>query len=451
MANKVLAIDLGASSGRGMIGTVNDGKLEIKEIHRFSNGAEMIDGKLCWNIQMLIKEIKVAIEKAGDISAIGFDTWGVDYGVIDEKGKLVGNPLSYRDYRTEGMVEKAEKTMPLSELYSITGNQIMQINTLFQLIAEDKDLKNKKILFMPDLLGYLLTGNMVMEKTIASTSQMLDMKNKVFSKDVLKSFNIDENILSDISETGKKLGKYKGIDVITVAGHDTQCAISAVPSLEEEYAYISSGTWSLFGVEIDEPILSKESFEMGLSNEISSENRYNYLKNVTGLWIIQECKKAWGKYSYDEIDGMALEAGKSKCFIDGDDECFSKPCDMPLAVQQYCERTKQYVPQTVGEIARCVYESLANKYKLSLEQIEKITGKKFQKLFIVGGGSKVLILNQLTANAIGRPVVAGVSEATAIGNIMLQLRTLGDVKDRKQAKDIIISSEKLKYYEPQEN
>lgn len=451
MNKSVLAIDLGASSGRGIVGTVIDNRLVLKEIHRFSNGPIRKNGHLVWDIDMLIREIKEAIQKSDNISSIGIDTWGVDYGLIDTNGNLINSPICYRDSRTSKVIDKCSEIMPLYKLYSLTGNQIMPINTLFQLISEENNLLQRKLLFMPDLLGYMLTGNMVMEKTIASTSQMMDLNNQCISDTISDKFSISQGIFPRVTECGTILGKYNGIDVVTVAGHDTQCAVSAVPTLKKDYAYISSGTWSLLGVNTDKPIVSEDSFEMGLSNEISYDGKYNYLKNITGLWIIQECKRNWVNYSYNEIVHMSDEADELKAFIDVDDQMFSVPCDMPKAIQEYCYNTKQYVPKTMGEIARCVYESLALEYRYSLSQIETVTHKVFSPVYIVGGGSKVQILNKFTSCALGRKVIAGVSEATAVGNIMIQLKAIGEVKNDCEAKNYIINSEELTEYNEQKS
>ncbi len=446
MSKKVLAFDFGASSGRGIIGYIDNDVIKYEEVHRFNNGAIERNGRLVWDIETLFSEVKYTIEKAGKVDSIGFDTWGVDYGIIDQNGKLVDYPTSYRDPRTETTVKTASEVMSYDRLYEITGNQIMTINTLFQLLAEKEDLNGKKILFMPDLFAYMLTGNMVCEKTIASTSQMLDIKTHEFSNEILDKFNIDRNIFPKIVEAGTVVGTYNDMKVISVAGHDTECAIYSVPTLETEFAYLSCGTWSLFGVEIDEPILTKESCDNDLSNEISANGKVDFLKNIVGLWIIQECKRCWGEYSYSEIAKMASDAEGLKSFIDVDDKVFGQPCDMPKVIQEYCLNTNQNVPQTVGEIARCVYESLAMKYRFALNQIEEVVKKHFETLYIVGGGSRADILCQLTANALNRKVVAGVEEATAIGNIAIQLKTLGEIHSDEDVKKLIIKGENLRNY-----
>ncbi len=448
----VLAFDFGASSGRAIKAIYNDEKIEYEEIHRFENIPLTIDGHVCHNVTMIFDEIKKAIEKAGQVDSLAFDTWGVDYGLLDDNGELLHMPYHYRDLRTEGILEKAYKDMPADKLYSKTGNQIMNINTLFQLMADDNTNKAQALLFMPDLFCYLLTGNKICEKSIASTSQMLNPKTQNWSEDVFHTFRINKDLFPKLCESGTVNGEYNGIKVTTVAGHDTQCAVAAMPCTSENAAFLSCGTWSLIGCELDEPIVTQESNDLELSNELGANGKINYLKNISGLWLIQETRRDFAKngnsYSYNELEQLARKSEPFKCFIDPDSPMLSAHGDLPNKIREYCRITNQQIPETVGEIVRCIYESLAMKYRFALNQISQCTGKEFDVLHLLGGGTKDGFLCQLTADSINMPVVAGPVEATALGNIILQLIALNEIKSIDEGRKLIAKTHTLKTYNP---
>ncbi len=448
----VLAFDFGASSGRAIKAVYDGNQISYEEIHRFENIPLTTDGHICHNTDMILEEVKKAIDKAGRIDALAFDTWGVDYGLLDSDGKLIHTPFHYRDTRTSGILEKAYDKMPASTLYSETGNQIMNINTLFQLLIDENTKKADKLLFMPDLFCYMLTGNMACEKSIASTSQMLSPKTQSWSNAVLEAFGIDRNIFPPLCESGSVNGTYKDIKVITIAGHDTQCAVAAMPCTKDNTAFLSCGTWSLIGCELDEPVVTDESNTLALSNELGANGKINYLKNISGLWLIQETKRDFAKsgksYSYNELEQLAKASEPFKCFIDPDDSLLSAHGNLPDKIKEYCKVTNQQIPETVGEIVRCIYESLALKYRYALKQISKCTGRKFEILHLLGGGTKDGFLCQLTADSIDMPVVAGPVEATALGNIILQLIALGEIKNINEGRQLISKTHTLKTYNP---
>lgn len=448
----VLAFDFGASTGRAIKARFDGDKIEYSEIHRFDNIPSEIDGHICHNVDMITDEIKRAIEEAGEVDSLAFDTWGVDYGLLDENGRLIHQPFHYRDVRTKDILNSAFDKMSADELYGKTGNQIMNINTLFQLLCDENLSKAKTLLFMPDLFSYLLTGNAVCEQSIASTSQMLNPLTKQWSDGVLSAFGIDKSIFPCLTESSTLCGEYGGIKVITVAGHDTQCAVAAMPAGSENGAFLSCGTWSLIGCELDEPVLTEESNALELSNELGAGGKINYLKNISGLWLIQETRRDLAengrKYTYNELEMLARESREFKCFVDPDDEMLSAHGSLPDKIKAYCEKTGQEVPETVGETVRCIYESLALKYRYALEQISQCTGKSFDVLHILGGGTKDGFLCELTANSINLPVTAGPVEATALGNIALQLIALGEIKDIDEGRKIISKTESVKTFNP---
>ena len=448
----VLAFDFGASSGRAIKAHFDGEKIAYEEIHRFDNIPVTVDGLVCHDTEMIMGEIKKAIEKAGKIDSLAFDTWGVDYGLIGKNGELLHLPVHYRDTRTENAVEKAKEKIDLDVLYSATGNQIMGINTLFQLTVDGNLANADKLLFMPDLFAWMLTKNKVCEMTIASTSQMLNPVTKTWDDSILDTFGISKSLFPQITDSATVNGEYNGIKVISVAGHDTQCAVAAMPCVSENSAFLSCGTWSLIGCELDEPVLTAESNKNELSNEIGSNGKVNYLKNISGLWLIQETKrdlaKKGQKYSYNDLEMMARDSKPFKCFIDPDAPMLSAHGDLPAKIKAYCEKTGQEVPETVGETVRCIYESLALKYRYALNQISKCTGKEFDSLNILGGGTKDGFLCEMTANSIDMPVTAGPVEATALGNIILQLKALGEIKSVSEGRKIIAKTENTKKYAP---
>lgn len=447
----VLAFDFGASTGRAIKATFDGKEIKYEEIHRFDNVPKKVDGHICHDVDMILSEIKTAITKAGKIDSLAFDTWGVDYALIDKEGALVHLPYHYRDERTKDALSVAYKKMSADELYSETGNQIMNINTLFQLIC-DENLENAdKLLFMPDLFAYLLTGEKVCEMTIASTSQMLDLKEKKWSKKVLDTFGIKEDIFPELCDSATIIGEYEGIPVICVAGHDTQCAVVAMPTFSESAAFLSCGTWSLFGCELDAPVVTEQSKALEVSNELGANGKINFLKNISGLWLIQETRRNIAetdrKYSYNELEMFARDSEPFMCFIDPDDSALALHGNLPDKIRDYCRRTNQKVPETIGQIVRCIYESLALKYRLALEQISECTGKFFSVLHLMGGGTKDGFLCELASQSLGIPVVAGPIEATALGNIVLQLIALGEIENIAEGRKIIAGTEKVKTFE----
>lgn len=472
MTKRVLAFDFGASSGRAIIGCFDGDKITLEEVHRFSNDPVSVGGTVYWDVLRLFYEIKQGIIKAkiaGGFDSIGIDTWGVDFGLIDSEGKLMENPVHYRDARTAGLVDEAFKTMPKEKLYGITGIQFMELNTLFQLISLKKYRpwmleRADKMLFMPDLFGYMLTGKMCAEYSIASTSQLIDLDKRTWSKEILDAFGIKESVFAPLVQPGTVLGELSkeiceecGVDpvpVISVCGHDTQSAITSVPCEDGDFAFLSSGTWSLFGTELDKPIVNETSMNINITNEGGFDGSTGFLKNIIGLWLIQESRRQWkreGKeYSYADLEKLALAAEPFKCFIDPDAPEFVPHGNIPERVREFCRKTGQFVPETVGEIMRCIYESLAMKYRLTFEKLRECTERDYPVIHVIGGGTKDGLLCQMTANSCDRTVKAGPIEATVMGNVAVQLMSDGSVKNIGQARKIVADSSELKTFEPKD-
>lgn len=472
MTKRVLAFDFGASSGRAIIGCFDGDKITLEEVHRFSNDPVSVGGTVYWDVLRLFYEIKQGIIKAkiaGGFDSIGIDTWGVDFGLIDSEGKLMENPVHYRDARTAGLVDEAFKTMPKEKLYGITGIQFMELNTLFQLISLKEYRpwmleRADKMLFMPDLFGYMLTGKMCAEYSIASTSQLIDLDKRTWSKEILDAFGIKESVFAPLVQPGTVLGELSkeiceecGVDpvpVISVCGHDTQSAITSVPCEDGDFAFLSSGTWSLFGTELDKPIVNETSMNINITNEGGFDGSTGFLKNIIGLWLIQESRRQWkreGKeYSYADLEKLALAAEPFKCFIDPDAPEFVPHGNIPERVREFCRKTGQYVSETVGEIMRCIYESLAMKYRLTFEKLRECTERDYPVIHVIGGGTKDGLLCQMTANSCDRTVKAGPIEATVMGNVAVQLMSDGSVKNIGQARKIVAESSELKTFEPKD-
>lgn len=394
----VLAFDLGASTGRAICAVYDGERLECKEIHRFENLPAVKDGHLRWDMEALLGEIRIAIQKAGKTDSFAFDTWGVDFGLLDADGKLLEDPVHYRDERTKDWPRRVAQKIALPGLYARTGNQILEINTLFQVLAlqkEQPDLlrRAKHLLFIPDLLAAMLGAELTWERSIASTSQMWNPVTGTWDFELLEQLEIDPGLFGTMTDSGSITGALPdGTKIIAVAGHDTQCAVAAMPLTEGECAaFLSCGTWSLIGCELETPILTKESCNKGLSNEYGANGRINYLKNIIGLWLIQESRREYARqekeYSFGQLAELADGAEAFRCFIDPDAPEFVAPGNIPERIQKFCGRTGQPVPETVGETVRCIYESLALKYRYALEQLEEMTGKKFTTLHILGGGA----------------------------------------------------------------
>ena len=471
MANRnVLAIDLGASSGRGMIGSFDGKKISLSEIHRFSNDPVSVPGGFFWDTFRLLHEIKTAIlnsVQSGGIETIGIDTWGVDYGYIDKTGTLLSTPYHYRDSRTETVPAEVDKVIPWAELYGVTGIQQMNFNTLYQIFS---DLKTRpwlvenadKLLFTPDLLGYFLTGEKRSEYTIASTGAVLDAQKRDFAYPLLKKLGIREDLFCPITMPGSILGELSsavnaetgntGAKVVNIASHDTASAVLSVPAENEDFLYISSGTWSLMGIESKTPVISELSLKYGFTNEGGAFGTIRVLKNIMGLWLEQESRRQWKRegiqVSFDELSAMAKEAKPLQSIINPDDPMFSPAGDMPGRIRTYCKNTNQHVPENMGEIVRCIFESLALRYRWTAEKLESLTGRRYPVINIVGGGTKEEMLCQFAADASGRLVCAGPVEATALGNVGMQMIAAGEIGGLADARRIIRSSFEIKEYQP---
>lgn len=469
---KILAFDYGASSGRSIIGDFDGNKLTLTETHRFNSDPVMLNNTFTWDFLRLFFEMKKGITNtinAGykDIASIGVDTWGVDFGLLGKNGQLLGNPVHYRDTRTDGMIEKAASIISKKDIYRETGIAFQKFNTLYQLLAMKEsgdpllELADT-MLFVPDLFNYFLTGEKYCEYTITSTSQMYNPIKGDWAYDMLKKLGIRTDFLPKVISSGTKLGGLTksiqeelgvgAIPVIAVAEHDTGSAVVSVPYVEEGAAFLSSGTWSLLGIELDKPIINETVRGLNYTNEGGFTRNVRMLKNIMGLWINNECLRHWEKIgekiSYAEMNAAVDAADPFIAVIDVDSPEFFEPFNMPGKIQEYARRTGQRVPETKGEIIRVVEESLALKYRQCIEGLEEIIGRKIPALNIVGGGIKNQALSQFTANAIGRRVYCGPVEATAIGNLAAQLISLGEIKDLTQARQVIANSFPMEIYEP---
>lgn len=470
--NNFLAFDLGASSGRAILGTLDNGKLDLTEIHRFTNQMQFINGHYHWNIFSLFNELKTGLQKCIrdygiQPQSVGVDTWGVDFVHLDEKGMILSLPYAYRDSRTDTAMEDLFRIIPKEEVYQQTGIQFMQFNSLFQLysmVKEDRSILKitDRILFMPDALNYLLSGVARTEFSIASTSQMIKPGKCEWQIALLEKAGIPVSILGDIILPGTKVGQLtpavadetgsQQIPVIAVAGHDTASAIASVPAENGNFAYISSGTWSLMGIESPGPIISKQTAEMNYTNEGGVEGTTRFLKNIMGMWLIQECRRIWSKdvhYTWDEMVNMVSDAEPFKFIVDPDKPCFLNPGDMPLTVSENCKEPGVGKPVTHAEVIRCIYDSLALKYRYTLDQIRAVSDQPIEKIHIFGGGANNHFLNQLTANVTGLPVVAGPVEATAIGNILMQAKAMGLIGSLSGMRKIVRDSFDVITFEPE--
>ena len=468
---KMLAIDLGASSGRGIVGSFDGEKLTSRENHRFSNDPMYVNGRFTWDILRIYFEIKNSITKTvidgDDIASMGIDTWGVDYGMIDKNGRLMANPIHYRDTRTENVTDYVKGFVSPEEIYNITGIQAIDFNTLNQLAVEKRDNaegfdRADKILFIPDLLNYFLTGKMATEYTIASTGMILDANSRKISSELIAKLGIPESKFAPMVEPGTNLGALlpsitdevgkNRIQVYTTASHDTASAVIAVPATDKDFIYISSGTWSLMGAELDAPLINDATRAANLTNEGGAMGTIRFLKNIMGLWIIQESRRQWkreGKdYSFAQMEAWAKECTPFRSLINVDYKTFNTPGNMPEKIRDYCRMTGQPVPETVGEVVRCIYESLALKYRYTVDTIGQLRGKPATMINVVGGGTKDKFLSQMTADACGIPVCAGPEEATAIGNLVMQAIAQGEIKDLAQAREVVANSFEMKHYQP---
>lgn len=464
------AVDLGATSGRTIIGTLTGGKIELEELTRFDNNLIETGGHFYWDIYALyfeiIKGLKLAAQRELPIRSIGIDTWGVDFVCVGKDGALLRNPLSYRDPHTFGMMEDYfERAIDKAKVYDITGIQFMNFNSLFQLYAMRKNNDSalagaEKILFVPDALSYMLTGKMVCEYTIASTSQMLDPRTKQLDEQLLASVGLSRdnfgrmvNPATEIGVLTKEVQQLTGlgaIPVIAVAGHDTGSAVAAVPAKDEKFAYLSSGTWSLMGIETRNAIINDLSYERNFTNEGGIDGTTRFLKNICGMWLYERCRKEWtdAPKSHTELIAAAMEQPAFQSIINPDDPMFANPASMVEAIKDYCRQTGQHVPEGYAEICRCIFESLALRYRQVFNYLREMASFPIEVLHIIGGGSLNAYLNQFTANSLGIEVLAGPQEGTAIGNIMLQAKASGDVGDIWDMRRIIAASIELKRFEP---
>lgn len=471
MDSVYLAADFGGGSGRIMAGILSGGKLRLEEVHRFPNRQVKLGKHVYWDFLALFDDLKTGLRLAGqrgyNVCGIGIDTWGVDFGLIDKDGNLLGNPVCYRDPRTEGMPEKVFKIIDEKAHYACVGIQVMPINTLFQLFSmrqsDNAQLQvAHRLLFMPDLFGYFLTGVADNEYCIASTSELLDARKRIWNKELIHALDLPEHLLGTIVAPGTVRGKLKpeiasetglgAVDVIAVGSHDTASAVVAVPSVQPCKAFLSSGTWSLLGAEVDEPILTEEARAGGFTNEGGVGGKIRFLQNITGLWILQRLMAEWKARGEEPgYDELIADAAKSdiRSVIDVDDASFTNPVSMEKAIIDYCRSRCIRVPETKGEFARCVIESLACRYKKGVDAMNHCLPAPVGQLHIIGGGCQNKLLNQLTANALGIPVYAGPVEATAIGNILVQARAKGEVTSLQELKEIVINSVQPQVYMPE--
>ncbi len=467
----LLAFDLGAESGRAVLGRFDGDRLRLSELHRFPNEPVRLPDGLHWDVLRLFAEVKrglaLCAEKHGRPASIGVNTWGVDFALLDREGTLLGNPYHYRDSRTEGMLEEAFQRVRREEIFERTGIQFMQVNALYQLLsmalARSPLLEAAEtFLTMPDLFNYWLSDRTVCEFTNATTTQCYDPRAGGWATSLLERLGIPSHFFAEVVSPGTVLGPLVpsvaeetglgDVPVVAPACHDTASAVAAVPASEEDWAYISSGTWSLVGVEVRQPIITPESLASNFTNEGGVAGTFRFLKNVAGLWLVQECRRAWAQqgeeYSYDELTQMAEAAPPFPAFIDPDDPSFFNPADMPRALAAYCLHSGQTPPQGRGSIVRCALESLALKCRWVLDRIEKMRGRPIRVIHIVGGGSRSRALCQFTADASGRPVVAGPAEATATGNILVQALALGHLSSLEEGRALVRRSFELPTYEP---
>ncbi|QOJ80866.1 rhamnulokinase [Bacillus subtilis] len=461
------AIDIGASSGRIMVGELNEGKLDIQEIHRFANGFSQRDGHCFWDIDHLLKQILQGLQKVKTLGyehcTVGIDTWAVDYVLLDEKGDRLREAISYRDRRTDHTIDKLEHTLSKAAIYQKTGIQFQPFNTIYQLYEEDRELliKTDKIMMIPDYLGYCLTGKAVTEITNASTTQLLNASTGNLDPELLEAVSVQEQQFAPLTEPGCELGKLRNewfpdydlpaCKVMTVATHDTASAVIAAPGINDGWAYISSGTWSLIGVENKTPIITDLALENNYTNERGANNTIRFLKNIIGMWVIQEVRQQLqADYSFQQLAEEAKKTEPFQQFINLNDKRFLNPENMIKEIQHYCRQTRQKIPRTAGELACCIYSNLAIIYAIAIKELETITEQPIEQFHIIGGGARNDFLNQLTADMSGKAVYAGPIEATAIGNLLMQMIAAKEVKDIKEARQVVRNSFPIKVFTPKD-
>lgn len=451
-----LAFDLGAESGRAMLGRFGSGRLELAELHRFPNEPLSAGGSLRWDIERLFAEMRRAIGLAPEkLESAGVDTWGIDYALLDRDGALVEAPFHYRDRRTEGVMREVCAKIPRERIYATTGVQFLSINTLYQLCATAPEALARATCFLtiPDLLNFRLSGTPVNEYSNASTTQLLDARTRDWAWDLIAELGLPKRIFRPVIPPGTRLGQMgNGVPLIAPACHDTGSAVAAI-AMSPESVFLSSGTWSLLGAELAEPILTPAALEANFTNEGGVCGTIRFLKNIAGLWLLQACRRCWAaegrEFSYGELLNAAAHEPAAQAIVDPDHPSFLNPPDMPRAIAGYCERTGQPAPQSPPAFVRAILESLALRYRGVVESLEQVTGRRFAEIRIVGGGSRNRLLNQLTANATGRVVVAGPVEATALGNIAMQMLATGAVASLAEARAVIQESFPLERFFPE--
>ena len=470
--NSLLAFDLGASSGRAILGRLTDGKISLEEIHRFDNRMVQIHDHHYWNIYSLYQEMITGLQKAGEQKqvpeSLGIDTWGVDFALFDRNGVLLSTPYAYRDKRNNTAMEDVLKIIPREKVSELTGIAFWPFNSLYQLYAWKRDQPQVLdaadfMLFMPDIFNYFLSGIKNCDYTFASTSQLLNPYTRQWEYKLFDQLELPKGILPEINDAGRIIGKLtpevenmarvKDISVVAVGSHDTASAVVSVPAEGSEFAYISSGTWSLMGIESDEPVISDKTLAYNLTNEGGVGQKIRLLKNIMGLWLLQECKRIWsagGKdYTYPELVEMARTAPPFRSILEPDYMEFYNPPDMTQAIVDFCKKTDQPAPENTGQFVRAILEGLAFKYRMVLDQLREVSGKKLEKLHIIGGGANNELLSQFSANATGIPVITGPTEATAVGNLMVQAMAMGHVKDLDEIRAVIRNSFDLKTFIPE--
>jgi len=476
MSQKVyLAVDLGAESGRVMAGIWNGKRLKLEEINRFPNGAVALGETIRWDVLRLWAEIQNGLTLAGkkfgkQIVSVGADTWGVDFVLLNKQDEILGQPYHYRDVRTRGMLERTFERVPRAEIFAQTGLQFMELNSLYQLLAWQEHSPAileaaDTLLFIPDFLHWAMCGAKKAEFTIASTSQFVHPLKRNWSLPLLKKLGLPTHFLPKIVPPGTRLGKFRkslaertglaGVKVVAPPSHDTASAVAGVPTANTgraNWAYISSGTWSLMGLEVKKAALTPRALELNMTNEGGIEGTYRLLKNIMGLWLVQQCKRSFDaagrKYDYAQLAAMAAKAKPLRSIVNLNDPRFLNPPDMPKAIQNFCRETKQPVPKTDAELVRCAYESLALKYREVLGSLQELTGEQIEVIHIVGGGSQSQLLNQFAADACQRPVVTGPVEATAMGNLLTQAKADGELGSLTEMRDVVRASSSVQRYEP---
>ncbi len=470
-----LALDLGAESGRAMLGRFDGERLRLAEVHRFPNGPVRLPDGLHWDILRLWSEVKQGIalairETGGNLAGIGLDTWGVDLGLLDRNGGLIGNPYHYRDGRTDGMLETAFSVVPRAEIFEQTGIQFLQLNSLYQLLSmvvcRSPALEiAHTFLTIPDLLNFWLTGQAACEFSNATTTQCYNPRHGQWAWDLLQRLGIPTHIFPRIVPPGTNLGRLLPyvadevglpadgeVAVIAPACHDTGSAVAAIPATAPDFAWISSGTWSVVGAEVPQPVITADSLRYNFTNEGGVGGTFRFSRNVMGLWLVQECRRTWAQqgqtHSYDELTALAAQATPFQAVLDPDDGEFFKPGDMPARIRDFCRRTGQPIPEGKGAILRCALEGIALKYRWVLERLEEMLGRRLEPLHIVGGGTQNRLLSQFTADATGRTVITGPVEATASGNLLLQMMALGHIGSLAEGRQVLRRSFDLTAYEP---